>query len=963
VASYTTSQSGDWSNPATWGGSGPPGIGDTATKGAAHNLTVDANAVIGTSPSDTTTNVLTLTAGAGKFAIASGVTFELRGNASHAACVAELQAGSTLKFNAANATTPATNYEWKFSGGNNCRFNGLGTSGSRVAVTSDPGGGNGRLTGPGDSANYTCDYVDFSRLGTASLRSVEMDGPTAATFTQTFRNCTVANSGPFGWRFAPGTNGGFLIKDCKFSSGLGTYVFQMSSGSRPIANREVVGCVFDGFVQLNANDTKYEYLYFNEGFVMNSGPQWWRYFRKIFMRMVTNSGYGVNGPIEDSFVFFDYWLPGVLTPLTAGTATSATATTLSNSGAGWSVNAYQSNASGACYTLLIAAGTGAGQYRLINSNTSTTLTLNQPWAISPDATSQYAIHFGQGNPHYWSLSHGYKKGTAAVSGNATTLTAGSGAFTVVDSFVGYTCAFTAGTGAGQVVTVASNTATVLTFTAPVATPADATTVFDLYRTVKVNDTIVEYSGTEPGGDYCLGVANPNDYEVNRNIILPNLMGGNSGTLITAFASNNADVVPRSLAVEHNTYHTGEQCLAVLEGFVQSPVTQFPISVTSLKGNIAWSNPDFDLTGPSNALGPYFLTCVVGAMNPAGNPSNWGLTAGAASHNCGWNLNPGSLGNGYNINCTSAGANDLFGTNPGFVDRTRCLSTWAVARGSTATFKHLKNADALAYLKADPYLIDDLTAHIREGFRPTNEALRTAAHDGTQMGAIAMAWSFAGGGISGSPAGAGALGFAWAFSGAGPSGAPAASGALGFAWAIAGAGASGAPAGAGALGYGWSVAGAGVAPGASGAGEFDWLPPPWEISGAGVAGAPAGSGGVFDATPAGGVLPAFLLDQLAVIESRGAAVDANGAPIPDWSLVSGAARCRLTEMSARDQVLQERDGRLGTHWVDLNGDWSAIVPADGRIRVSGRVFLVTGVNAVRGAGYVAYTQVACREVAG
>lgn len=743
MAAFSTSQSGNWSDPATWGGSGPPGAGDTATKGAAHTLTVDVNAIIGDSPGNTTSNVLTLTGGSGKFIVNAGVTLEIRGNVSHGTCQVEWNAGSALTWNASGASPTTTNYEWKHSGGVNCRFTCFGTSGSHITFTSNVGGGNGRLTGPGDSANYTCDYVDINRMGTASLRCVEMDGPTAATFTQVWRNCTVSNSGTFGWRFAPGTNGGFLIQNCRFSSTLGTYVFSLSSGSRPVANREIIGCTFEGFVQVNANDTKWEYCYFDEGFVMNSGSQWWRYFRNCFVRIIDNNGHGINGPLENNFIFFDYFTPAVLaSPLYSGTATSGTTTTVTVSGAGFYVGppgnpVFQSNASGLCITILFTSGLNAGIYRLTTNNTSDTISLNQPLPNAVQSGDQFIIWTGKGNPHYFSLSHNYKKGGTTVSGTTTTLTSTGGAFTAVDTFPGYTCRFTGGTGNGQVATVLSNTATILTFTAALGFTPDATTTFDLYRTVKVNDTIVEYSGTEPGGDYCLGVANPNDYEINRNILLPNLMGGNSGTLITAFASNNADIVPRSVTADHNTYHTGEQCLAVLEGFVQSPVTQFPISVTSLKGCIAWSNPDFNLTGPQNALGPYFITCVVGALNPAGNPQDWGLTAGAASNNCGWNLNPGYLGNGYNINCSNAGANDLFNTNPGFVDWRRCLSTWAASRGSAATYKHQKNADALTYIKANPYLVSELMAHIREGFRPTTELLRHAAHDGTQMGAVAM----------------------------------------------------------------------------------------------------------------------------------------------------------------------------------------------------------------------------------
>lgn len=75
---------------------------------------------------------------------------------------------------------------------------------------------------------------------------------------------------------------------------------------------------------------------------------------------------------------------GVLSATTTGTATSATATTLVNSGKAWTVNQW------ANYQVRLTSGTGAGQVRNIVSNTSTALTV-ATWTITPDATTTYAI--------------------------------------------------------------------------------------------------------------------------------------------------------------------------------------------------------------------------------------------------------------------------------------------------------------------------------------------------------------------------------------------------------------------------------------------------------------------------------------------------------------------------------------------------------------------------------------------
>lgn len=67
--------------------------------------------------------------------------------------------------------------------------------------------------------------------------------------------------------------------------------------------------------------------------------------------------------------------------------TSATATTLTRTGAAWVVNAYTGK------YVVITAGTGAGQRREIASNTADTLTLKagQTFATTPDATSIFEI--------------------------------------------------------------------------------------------------------------------------------------------------------------------------------------------------------------------------------------------------------------------------------------------------------------------------------------------------------------------------------------------------------------------------------------------------------------------------------------------------------------------------------------------------------------------------------------------
>ena len=73
----------------------------------------------------------------------------------------------------------------------------------------------------------------------------------------------------------------------------------------------------------------------------------------------------------------------------AGTATSGAASTLTDSTKSWTTNRWTN------YVVRIMAGTGAGQYRPIASNTSTALTIVGTWTTNPDSTSVYTI---QGDP-------------------------------------------------------------------------------------------------------------------------------------------------------------------------------------------------------------------------------------------------------------------------------------------------------------------------------------------------------------------------------------------------------------------------------------------------------------------------------------------------------------------------------------------------------------------------------------
>lgn len=99
-------------------------------------------------------------------------------------------------------------------------------------------------------------------------------------------------------------------------------------------------------------------------------------------------------------------------PYAIGTSSgSNTSTTIADTTRAWATNMWANN------QVRITAGTGKGQIRVIASNTANALTVSSAWAVTPDATSQYAI---EGNDDAFYLFGGaavtaYK---FSVSGNA-----------------------------------------------------------------------------------------------------------------------------------------------------------------------------------------------------------------------------------------------------------------------------------------------------------------------------------------------------------------------------------------------------------------------------------------------------------------------------------------------------------------------------------------------------------------
>jgi hypothetical protein len=169
---------------------------------------------------------------------------------------------------------------------------------------------------------------------------------------------------------------------------------------------------------------------------------------------------GTDCSIEHTTEDSSFWARGTAS---SGSTTTLVDTTLGTDRAAWTTNQW------AGYWVYIYSGTAAGQIRQIASNTTNTLTWSTV-GTAPDSTSRYFIK-------------GYDAGTA-TAGSSTSITDSTKSW-AINRWTNYAVRIIAGTGAGQVLPIASNTATVLTVIGTWTTNPDTTSVYviqgDLFK--------------------------------------------------------------------------------------------------------------------------------------------------------------------------------------------------------------------------------------------------------------------------------------------------------------------------------------------------------------------------------------------------------------------------------------------------------------------------------------------------
>lgn len=179
--------------------------------------------------------------------------------------------------------------------------------------------------------------------------------------------------------------------------------------------------------------------------------------------------FGVAPDATSVYLIYGYQISEVLLQPSV-TASAGGAATITNGAASYVVNAL----TGA--VVLITAGTGAGQFEIVASNTATVITVVKPWAVAPDNTSVFEVvsYDFQNQVEEISIVSG-----TATAGGATTITDTTETF-VVNQLTGFFVRITGGTGAGQTRVIASNTATAITVSQAWAVNPNNTSTYEVF---------------------------------------------------------------------------------------------------------------------------------------------------------------------------------------------------------------------------------------------------------------------------------------------------------------------------------------------------------------------------------------------------------------------------------------------------------------------------------------------------
>ncbi len=350
MAAFTASVTGNWSNTATWGGSGPPGAGDTVTINSGITVTVDAAActasvlAVGSDPGGAVGSGTPAIAWAtgpsaqAKLVINANLTLRLKGDLSTfgkhvpadntTAAAITLNQGASLIFDPPSAGT----YVWKWkdgllvttlgatntgiwpdtSAGNHCIIKtDLARGGNAAYYVADGTSFGGSPWGMLTSIAFT-DFVNFGNSTNWGFASWQANSGVAITTAISISHCTFTACS---YNISPQTSVdpaitftfNIFASSTVFASFLGdaNVCAAIRPGVQVSATRTFDNCSFDAAVAMTASgNTPFTNCFFNNGIIVNGT---WTVpsdaaFNNNFLVVTTNGG-TAPGDMRDCFFY------------------------------------------------------------------------------------------------------------------------------------------------------------------------------------------------------------------------------------------------------------------------------------------------------------------------------------------------------------------------------------------------------------------------------------------------------------------------------------------------------------------------------------------------------------------------------------------------------------------------------------------------------------------------------------
>ncbi len=322
---------------------------------------------------------------------------------------------------------------------------------------------------------------------------------------------------------------------------------------------------------------------------------------------------GTDGTIDSADFAAAVWTRGTST-------TTGTVTTLTDSTKSWSTNSL------AGYYVYFCGGTGEGQISKITSNTNEVLTFAAV-TTAPDSTTDYLIE-------------GYDCGTV-TTGGSTTLTDSSKSWPT-NRYANFMVSIVFGTGKGQNLQIASNTATSLTFVKPLTTAVDTTSVYiiipDADKTYMMlggqaetfiynyTDDLTTLGRMQDSGIACNGVVL---FSTQRPIAIASLANTTTNAVITTAESHNLKIGQyiRVLGCTDSNFNTP----VFTANFATNQMTLTTNLGSTLGGQGAGLLAIGNLiTGPGIPLNTIITSLASGSANQSGAVYNLSTTPGTLS---------------------------------------------------------------------------------------------------------------------------------------------------------------------------------------------------------------------------------------------------------------------------------------------------------------------------------------------